>query len=110
VAQDKLILNFSEGVTNVSTTTLTVYPLSPKSSRYTTPATIASITCYHGKSKVVCDGSAGPVTTAVLKMAALHSGNKYQVYANLNQVTTQLTDGNGNAMQWNYAQYEVIGA
>lgn len=109
VANNQLVLNFSEGVANVDTSTLSVYPLSPQSSRFTTPADVTGITCYHGKSEVACSGSGGLVTTAVLSLD-LDSGKKYQVYANLNQVTTQLTDGNGNPMDWNYDATEVLGA
>jgi hypothetical protein len=99
VANNQLDLDFSEGVVNVDTSTLTVYPLTPKSSRFTSPATIDSITCHHDTSTVACDGSAGLVTTAKLSLD-LHAGTTYAVYANLNQVTTQLTDGNGNPMAW----------
>jgi hypothetical protein len=100
VANNQLDLDFSEGVANVDTSTLTVYPLSPKSSRFTSPATIDSITCYHDTSTVDCHGSGGLVTSATLMLDHLHAGTTYAVYANLNQVTTQLTDGNGNPMTW----------
>jgi hypothetical protein len=111
-AQSWLILNFSEGVANVNTTTLTVYALSPASSRYQTPTDVTDVTCYNASSDnpVDCAGADGLVTSAVLTVPSLAAGKKYQIYANLNQVTDQLTDGNRNAMQWNYAQSEVIGA
>ena len=49
--ESKLFLNFSEGVANVSTSTLTVYPLSPASSRFTTPATVTKMTCSNGTTR-----------------------------------------------------------
>ncbi len=41
-ASSQLFLNFSEGVANVNTTTLSVYPLSPRSSRFTAPVTVSN--------------------------------------------------------------------
>lgn len=43
---------------------------------------------------------AGLVTSAKLTVADLKPGAQYIVYANLNQVTAQLTDGNRNPMDW----------
>jgi hypothetical protein len=37
----------------------------------------------------------------------MHPGRRYDVFANLDQTTTQLVDGNGNPMDWNYAATEV---
>jgi hypothetical protein len=37
-------------------------------------------------------------------------GKTYEVYTNLDQVTPQLSDGNGNPMQWNYEATQVIDA
>jgi hypothetical protein len=104
----KLFLNFSEGVANVSTSTLAVYPLSPASSRFTTPATVTKMKCSNGTDTVDCSGSGDLVTSAVLTVAGFKPGKKYDVYANLNQVTPQLTDGNGNPLDWNYAATEVM--
>lgn len=109
-AESNLFLNFSEGVSNVSTSTLTVYPLSPKASRFTTPATVISIECANGKAPVDCSGSGGLVTSAKLTIPEMEPGKKYEVYANLNQVVPQLTDGNRNAMDWNDAATQVIDA
>jgi hypothetical protein len=110
-AQSWLILNFSEGVANVSTSTLTVYPLSPKSTLFTTPSTVTDLTCYNGSpAPVDCSGSGGLVTSAVLTVPSLEAGKKYQVYANQDQITDQLVDGNRNPMQWNSRATEVIGA
>lgn len=107
-ADSELFLNFSEGVANVSTSTLTVYPMSPVSSRFSTPATVTGIVCSNGTNAVDCSGSAGLVTSAVLTVPAMKPGKKYDVYANLNQIVPQLTDGNRNPMDWNDAATEVI--
>jgi hypothetical protein len=107
-ADHELFLNFSEGVMNVNTSSMTVYPLSPSSSRYTKPADVSDMTCSNGTHQVDCSGSAGLVTSAVLTVPAFKPGKKYDVFANLNQVEPQLTDGNGNPMQWNDRQAEVL--
>jgi hypothetical protein len=104
----KLFLNFSEGVANVNTSTLTVYPLSPASTRYTKPATVTGITCSNGTETIDCSGSGDLVTSAYLVVSGFKPGKKYDVYANLNQVTPQLVDGNRNAMDWNYTATEVM--
>jgi len=101
-ADQELFLNFSEGVKNVTTSTLSVFATTPLSTRFTTPAPISSITCANGSATVDCSGSGGLVTSAVLTVPSLTPGTVYDVYANLNQVTTQLTDGNGNPLSWNY--------
>ena len=106
-ADSELFLNFSEGVANVSTSTLTVYPLSPAKTRFSKPAAVTAITCANGTKKIACSGSDGLVTSAVLIIPSLKPGNQYQVYANLNQVSPQLTDGNRNPLDWNYAATEV---
>jgi hypothetical protein len=106
-ADSELFLNFSEGVANVNTSTLTVYPLSPASTRFTTAAAVTALTCANGTHTVDCSGSDGLVTSAVLKVPSLTPGDQYDIYANLNQVTTQLTDGNRNPMDWNYLATEV---
>jgi hypothetical protein len=35
------------------------------------------------------------------------SGSRYDIYANLDQVSPQLVDGNGNPMGWNDAASQV---
>jgi len=107
-AENEVVLNFSEGVSNVNTSTLTVYPLSPARNRYRTTSTITAITCYNGHAVVDCAGAGGVVTSAILTVSGLVVGDKYDVYANLNEVTPQLVDGNGNPMQWNYRATEVL--
>jgi hypothetical protein len=106
----EIFLNFSEGVANVDTSTLAVYPLSPRSGRFSAPVEVSAIDCSHGLvDPVDCSGSStdGLVTSAVLTVPSLTPGVQYAVYANLNQVTPQLVDGNGNAMPWDYASAEV---
>jgi hypothetical protein len=66
-----------------------------------------SATRANGTHTVDCSGSDGLVTSAVLKVPSLKPGHQYDVYANLNQVTPQLTDGNRNPMQWNYLATQV---
>ncbi|HEY2299568.1 MAG TPA: hypothetical protein VGH43_17680 [Jatrophihabitans sp.] len=105
--QHAIFLNFSEGVATVDTSTLAVYPLSPISSRFTTPADVSAIVCSHGLDTIDCSGSGSLVTSAVLTVPSLTPGVRYDVYANLNQVTPQLVDGNGNPMGWNYESAEV---
>jgi hypothetical protein len=109
-ADSNLFLNFSEGVANVSTSTLTVYALSPKSTRFQAPVNVSAIACADGKDVVDCSGAGDLITSAKLTVPDLDPGTRYVVYANLDQVSPQLTDGNGNPMDWNYAATEVIDA
>lgn len=102
-----IFIDFSEGVANVTTSTLAVYPLAPASSRYQTRADIADITCAHGVDTVDCSGSGGLITSAALTVPSMNPGDKYAVYTNLDQVSPQLVDGNGNPMDWNYEATEV---
>lgn len=106
-AESLLLVNFSEGVAHVDTTTLTVYPMAPASSRYSKPADVTSIVCANGKQPVDCSGSAGLVTSAKLVVPSLETGKQYQVFADQNQVVPQLVDGNRNPMDWNYPQAQV---
>lgn len=103
----EIFLDFSEGVADVTTSTLTIYPLSPAGSRYTTPADVTNIECAHGTDIVDCSGSNGLVTSAALTVPSMKPGEKYDVFANLRDVTAQLVDGNGNPMDWNYSATEV---
>jgi hypothetical protein len=106
-ADHALFLNFSEGVADVNTDTLTIYPLSPTRSRFTKPATVTAMTCANGTATVDCSGSGGLVTSAELTIPSLTPGVQYAIFANLNQVTAQLVDGNGNPMDWNYEAAQV---
>jgi hypothetical protein len=97
-----LRLDFTEGVANVNTSTLTLYRLSPRETRYQTPTKITAITCTHGAKPVACDGSDpnGLVESATLTVPDFDSsyGTGYELWANQHQVTPQLVDGNGNPM------------
>jgi hypothetical protein len=102
-----VFLNFSEGVATVDTSTLTLYPMAPRKSRFTKPAPVAGIVCANGRTTVACSGSAGLVTSAVLTVPSLVPGHQYELYANLDDTTPQLTDGNANPMDWNNNAVEV---
>lgn len=106
-AEQALFLNFSEGVAHVDASTLTVFPLAPRSTRYSHTAPIADIVCANGTDVVDCSGSGGLVTSAKLTVPGLKPGRQYTVYANLGQAIPQLADGNGNAMDWNEQATEV---
>jgi hypothetical protein len=106
-ADSEVFLNFSEGVATVDTSTLTLYPMAPRKSRFTKPAPIAGIVCANGRTTVACSGSAGLVTSAVLTVPSLVPGHQYELYANLDDTTPQLTDGNANPMDWNNNAVEV---
>lgn len=101
-ANGEITVTFSEGVHNVSTSTLTLYPMAPADSRYQQPAGIAGIVCSDGSATVDCSGSAQPVTSAVLSVPGLTAGSTYQLWANLRSATPQLTDAAGNPMEWGY--------
>lgn len=106
-ARNQLFLNFSEGVANVNTTTLSVYPLSPRDSRFTSPATVSQLECDHGKTTVACSGANGLVTAVALTVPDLTPGVIYDVYANQDRSAPQLVDVNGNPMDWNSRAAEV---
>jgi hypothetical protein len=99
VADHTMTLAFSEGVRTVDASTLNVDPLSPAAARFH-PVPITAITCSDGTSTVDCSGSHGLVTSAVLTIPQLTSGTQYSVFANVNGVAPQLTDGNGNPLDW----------
>lgn len=104
-----ITLDFSEGVKNVSTSTLAVYAMRPVATRYQHTTTVTGIVCSNGTSTVNCDGSEGLITSADLAVPDLSGkvGAKYAVYANLDSITSQLTDGIGNPMDWNNAATTV---
>jgi hypothetical protein len=105
-----ITLDFTEGVKNVTTSTLSVYALKPVSTRFEYTTAVTAITCSDGTAEVDCSGSGGLVTSAVLTVTGLTGGGKYQVYANQNATTSQLTDGNGNPLPWNYEAADVTGS
>jgi hypothetical protein len=106
-ADSDLFLNFSEGVTHVSTSTLAVYRLTSTSTQFKTPVAITSIQCANGRHTVNCSGSGGLVTSARLIVPGMSPGKFYGVFANLNHVTPQLADGNRNPMDWDFLVTQV---
>ncbi|MBV9486180.1 MAG: hypothetical protein JO246_09010 [Frankiaceae bacterium] len=109
-AEHTITLNFSEGVKNVTDTTLEVYPMKPAATRYETTSAISAISCSDGTGTVPCDGSNGLVTSARLSVDDVVGGAKFQVWANQDAVTSQLTDGAGNPLQWGYRVAQVTGS
>ena len=107
-ADGEVFLNFSEGVTDVGTSTLTVFALGAQNTRYQSPMTIASIVCSDGHQAVDCSGANELVTSAVLTVPGMTAGEGYEIWANQDQVTPQLADGNRNPLDWNYAATEVV--
>lgn len=101
-AAETVSLTFSEGVKNVTSSDLSVYALTPPGSAYQNSETIGGIVCMNGASIVDCSGSGGLVTKAVLSVPSLsgHAGVECAVWANQHGVSTQLTDGVGNPMDW----------
>jgi hypothetical protein len=104
-----ITLDFSEGVRNVSASTLDVYATKPASTRFTSTEPISAITCSNGHTSVDCSGSGGLITSSVLTVPALTGkvGSQYDVFANQKGVTTQLSDGAGNPMDWGADAAEV---
>jgi hypothetical protein len=109
-AHDTVTLDFSEGVKNVTGSTLTVYARNPAATRFHSPLTVSSITCFNGTGSVSCTGSGGLATSAQLDVSDIGAGQPYQVFANLNSVTSQLTDGTGNPLDWSYQAADVTGS
>jgi hypothetical protein len=99
VADHTLTLTFSEGVENVDDSTVHIYPLSPPAARFH-PVPITTVTCSTDTATVDCSGRHGLVTSAVLTIPQLTSGTQYSVFANIDGVAPQLTDGNGNPLAW----------
>jgi hypothetical protein len=105
-----ITLDFSEGVKNVTSSTLTVYALAPKADRFAAPLSIDAIDCFDASAVVDCDGSGGLVTSTQLHIADIAGGKRYAVFANQGAVTSQLTDGAGNPLSWDYTREPVTGA
>jgi hypothetical protein len=100
-AAHTVTLGFTEGVRNVTASTLRLYAAEPADSAYQSPLAIASIVCSNGTTVVDCTGSG--VTSAQLAVPDLAEGQTYQVWANVNSVTSQLTDDVGNPLDWGRA-------
>jgi hypothetical protein len=107
-----ITLDFTEGVKNVNTSTLSVFAAKPASTRYQSVATMSLKSCSNGTTTVDCSGigAGGLVTSAILNVPALVGGAEYFVYANLGAVTTQLTDGAGNPLPWYFGAADVTGS
>lgn len=105
-----ITLDFSEGVKNVSTSTVAVYAQKPASTRYRHPLSVSGITCSNGTTTVGCAGAGGLVTSARLVVPAVTGGDTYTVWANLAAVTPQLTDAAGNPLRWDYEVAKVTGS
>jgi hypothetical protein len=105
-----ITLDFSEGVKNVTDSTLAVFALAPASNRYQAPLAISHVVCSDGTETVACSGSGGLVTSAVLDVPDVTAGQNYQVWANLNSVTSQLTDGARNPLDWSFQVAAVTGS
>jgi hypothetical protein len=110
-AAGTITLDFTEGVKNVNTSTLSIYAMKPKANRFESTTPVTGIVCSNETTiGIDCSGSGGLVTSAVISLGGPIGGLSYRVYANLNQVTPQLTDGAGNPLAWNYAVAEVTGS
>jgi hypothetical protein len=109
-AHHMITLDFSEGVKNVTGSTLTVFAEKPAATRFHSPLTVSGITCFNGTGAVSCTGSGGLATSAELDVPDVAAGQKYEVFANLNSVTSQLTDGTGNPLHWSYPAAVVTGS
>jgi hypothetical protein len=97
-------------VKNVSTATLSVFANRPAATRFQSATAVTGIVCSDGSTTVDCSGSPDLITSAVLSVPALSVGAEYFVYANLNAVTTQLTDGAGNPLAWSFFAADVTGS
>jgi hypothetical protein len=109
-AGNMITLDFSEGVKNVTDSTLDVFALAPASARFQTPLAISHIVCSDGTGTVACSGSGGLVTSAVLTVPDVSAGRNYQVWANPDSVTSQLPDGAGNPLDWSFQAADVTGS
>jgi hypothetical protein len=109
-AHHMVTLDFSEGVKNVTDSTLAVFALAPASARFHTALTISGIVCSDGTGTVACSGSGGLVTSAVLTVPDVAAGQDYEVWANQHSTTSQLTDGAGNPVDWSYQAADVTGS
>jgi hypothetical protein len=109
-ADGTVTLDFTEGVKNVSASTLSVYALRPVATRYQHTTAISAIVCSNGKADVACSGSGGLVTSAILTVPAVVGGKEFQVFANLGGIGSQLTDGAGNPLSWNFQAADVTGS
>jgi uncharacterized OsmC-like protein len=108
--QHTVTLNFSEGVRNVTTSTLKVFALQPAQSRYQSALTVADIVCSNGTAVVDCAGAGSDITSAQLDVPDVAAGQDYEVWANVDSVTPQLTDAVGNPLGWGRIAAKVVGS
>jgi hypothetical protein len=109
-AYHQITLDFDEGVQNLTTANLTAYAVSPADTRYQKPLKVSSIACSNGKIIIDCSGSGGLVTSAVLTIPHVTGGRHYEVWADLDSTTSQITDAGGLPVSWQYAVAQVKGA
>jgi hypothetical protein len=105
-----ITLDFTEGVKNVTDSTLAVFARAPASTRFQAPLSISNVVCSDGTGTVACTGNGGLVTSAVLTVPDVAAGQDYEVWANQGSVTSQLTDGAGNPLDWSYQAADVTGS
>ena len=108
-AYHQITLDFDEGVQNLTTSNLTAYAMSPAATRYQHPLAISAIACSNGKVIIDCSGSGGLVTSAVLTIPVVTGGKNYEVWADLDPATSQITDAGGLPVSWQYAIAQVKG-
>jgi hypothetical protein len=109
-AQHQITLDFDNGVQNLTTSNLTAYAMSPADTRYQTPLPITSIQCSNGSAFIDCSGSGGLVSSAVLTIPGVVGKQHYEVWADLDATTSQITDAGGLPVSWQYAIAQVKGA
>jgi hypothetical protein len=105
-----ITLDFTEGVKNVTDSTLSVFAMAPASARFQSTLAVSHIACSDGTGTVACSGSGGLVTSAVLTVPTVTAGKNYEVWANQDSITSQLTDGAGNPVDWSFQVADVTGS
>jgi hypothetical protein len=108
-AYHQITLDFDEGVENLTTSNLTAYAASPADTRYQKQLPITAIACSNGKAIIDCSGSGGLVTSAVLTIPDVTGGRNYEVWADLDATTAQITDAGGLCVSWQYPIAQVKG-
>lgn len=94
-------VDFSSPVTNVSPSTISLYDVTSPADRYQSATPIQSIACFDASGEQTdCSGATDPVTKARLSVSSIVSGDRYELWANLNSVTPQLTDTLSFPMNW----------
>jgi hypothetical protein len=91
---------FSELAKNVTSSTVSVFAVNPASTRFDKALPITAITCTKAGAPVDCSGTAASVRFVTLVVPDVTSGQRYELYANQQSVTSQLTDAAGNPVNW----------